>query len=165
MDPRPSAHCEGSRARRFAADRRGARCARCCGRQSPALRETALSQRHLTRLFRRELGMSPGQYIEWVRAEVAQAQLIATGDGVATIAADADSSPRKPCAGCCRKFSASPRATLTIAEARAYAEANGYDYLAPLTSPTLADDPHHVRWTQRAAAGGHRLGMLVLSQR
>ncbi|AYF79531.1 helix-turn-helix domain-containing protein [Nocardia yunnanensis] len=46
----------------------------------------ALSPRHLTRLFRRELGMSPGQYIERVRVEAAQAQLTSTGDGVATIA-------------------------------------------------------------------------------
>ncbi len=46
----------------------------------------AISERHLTRLFRRELGMSPGRYIEQVRVEAAQAQLTASGDGMATIA-------------------------------------------------------------------------------
>jgi hypothetical protein len=36
----------------------------------------------------------------------------------------------------------------SIDEARAHAEAHGYEYLGPLTSSSLADDPHHVRCRQ-----------------
>ncbi|MEV0293743.1 helix-turn-helix domain-containing protein [Nocardia sp. NPDC050710] len=46
----------------------------------------ALSERHLTRLFRKEIGMTPAQYVEQVRVEAAQALLESGDDGVATIA-------------------------------------------------------------------------------
>ncbi|WP_369637679.1 GlxA family transcriptional regulator [Nocardia sp. JMUB6875] len=55
-------------------------------RLSAMAARAAISPRHLTRLFRRELGMSPGQYLERVRIEAAQAQLSGGSDGVATIA-------------------------------------------------------------------------------
>ncbi|MER7453466.1 DJ-1/PfpI family protein [Nocardia beijingensis] len=46
----------------------------------------AVSERHLTRLFRRELGMTPARYVERVRVEAAQHLLAAYDDGVAAIA-------------------------------------------------------------------------------
>ncbi|WP_433759966.1 GlxA family transcriptional regulator [Nocardia sp. CA-135398] len=46
----------------------------------------ALSERHLTRLFAKEIGISPGRYVEQVRVEAAQALLESATDGVATIA-------------------------------------------------------------------------------
>ncbi|MFJ1455559.1 GlxA family transcriptional regulator [Nocardia sp. N2S4-5] len=46
----------------------------------------AVSERHLTRLFRREIGMTPGRYVERVRVEAAQQLLEAADDGVATVA-------------------------------------------------------------------------------
>ncbi|WP_442790057.1 GlxA family transcriptional regulator [Nocardia sp. CDC160] len=55
-------------------------------RLSAMAERAAISPRHLTRLFRRELGMSPGQYLERVRIEAAKAQLTTGSDGVATIA-------------------------------------------------------------------------------
>ncbi|WP_442790236.1 GlxA family transcriptional regulator [Nocardia sp. CDC153] len=55
-------------------------------RLSAMAERAAISPRHLTRLFRRELGMSPGQYLEQVRIEAAKAQLASGSDGVATIA-------------------------------------------------------------------------------
>ncbi|WP_425570712.1 GlxA family transcriptional regulator [Nonomuraea rosea] len=45
-----------------------------------------VSERHLTRLFRRELGLTPGRYVERIRVEAAQALLETTADGVASIA-------------------------------------------------------------------------------
>ncbi|MFQ6393282.1 GlxA family transcriptional regulator [Nocardia sp. KC 131] len=45
-----------------------------------------LSERHLTRLFRKEIGMSPAQYVEQVRVEAAQSLLESGDDGVATVA-------------------------------------------------------------------------------
>lgn len=45
-----------------------------------------VSERHLTRLFRREIGLTPGQYVERIRVEAAQALLETTADGVASIA-------------------------------------------------------------------------------
>lgn len=41
--------------------------------------ELAVSERHLTRLFRRELGSTPGQFVERLRVEAAQA-LLESGD-------------------------------------------------------------------------------------
>ncbi|MEV0761033.1 GlxA family transcriptional regulator [Nocardia sp. NPDC050435] len=46
----------------------------------------ALSERHLTRLFRREVGTTPGQYVERVRVEAAQQLLESGTGGVAAIA-------------------------------------------------------------------------------
>ncbi|MFE7795994.1 GlxA family transcriptional regulator [Nocardia sp. NPDC057440] len=46
----------------------------------------ALSERHLTRLFRKEIGMSPAQYVKHVRVEAARALLESGDDGVATVA-------------------------------------------------------------------------------
>ncbi len=45
-----------------------------------------MSERHLTRLFRREIGMTPAQYVERVRVEAAQHLLEASDDGVTTVA-------------------------------------------------------------------------------
>ncbi|WP_433710717.1 helix-turn-helix domain-containing protein [Nocardia sp. CA-084685] len=55
--------------------------------QSGAMAErAALSERHLTRLFTKEIGISPGRYVEQVRVAAAQALLESSTDGVATIA-------------------------------------------------------------------------------
>ncbi|MFC5827321.1 GlxA family transcriptional regulator [Nonomuraea insulae] len=48
--------------------------------------QAAVSERHLTRLFRREVGCTPGQYVERIRVEAAQALLETSADSVATIA-------------------------------------------------------------------------------
>ncbi|MEO3790726.1 GlxA family transcriptional regulator [Nonomuraea sp. B10E15] len=45
-----------------------------------------VSERHLTRLFRREIGLTPGQYVERIRVEAAQILLETTADGVSAIA-------------------------------------------------------------------------------
>jgi transcriptional regulator GlxA family with amidase domain len=49
-------------------------------------REAGISPRHLGRLFRAETGMTPGQYVESVRLEAAQALLEAGDDAVETVA-------------------------------------------------------------------------------
>lgn len=46
----------------------------------------AVSERHLTRLFRKEIGMTPAQYVERARIEAAQRLLEAGDEGVATVA-------------------------------------------------------------------------------
>ncbi|MET9862646.1 DJ-1/PfpI family protein [Streptomyces smyrnaeus] len=46
----------------------------------------AVSERHLTRLFHREVGSTPGQYVERVRVEAAQAMLESCDAGVDIIA-------------------------------------------------------------------------------
>ncbi|MBT2229070.1 DJ-1/PfpI family protein [Nonomuraea sp. NEAU-A123] len=46
----------------------------------------AVSERHLTRLFRREVGLTPGQYVERVRVEAAQVLLETSAVGVASVA-------------------------------------------------------------------------------
>ncbi|MEU7900424.1 DJ-1/PfpI family protein [Nonomuraea sp. NPDC049152] len=48
--------------------------------------QVALSERHLTRLFRREVGLTPGQYVEQIRVEAAQALLETSAEPVASIA-------------------------------------------------------------------------------
>ncbi|MFI6734968.1 GlxA family transcriptional regulator [Nonomuraea sp. NPDC050451] len=48
--------------------------------------QVTVSERHLTRLFRREIGLTPGQYVERIRVEAAQTLLETTADGVASIA-------------------------------------------------------------------------------
>lgn len=50
------------------------------------------------------------------------------------------------------------QAAPSIADARAHPEANGYDYLAPLTDPSLANDPHHVRCKICRKLSAQRLG-------
>lgn len=50
-------------------------------------RDAGVSGRHLARLFRAETGMTPGQYVESVRLEAAQALLEAGDDPVDTVAA------------------------------------------------------------------------------
>ncbi|MEU6513199.1 GlxA family transcriptional regulator [Streptomyces sp. NPDC046978] len=49
-------------------------------------RHVGLSSRHLTRLFRNEVGMTPGQYLESVRLEAAQALLEAGNDSIDVVA-------------------------------------------------------------------------------
>ncbi|MGW3623068.1 GlxA family transcriptional regulator [Streptomyces sp. NPDC000880] len=49
-------------------------------------REVGVSARHLSRLFRSETGTTPGQYLESVRLEAAQALLEASNDSVDTVA-------------------------------------------------------------------------------
>ncbi|WP_328862590.1 GlxA family transcriptional regulator [Streptomyces sp. NBC_00306] len=49
-------------------------------------RGAGVSARHLTRLFRSEIGMTPGQYLESVRLEAAQALLEAGSDPVEEVA-------------------------------------------------------------------------------
>ncbi|MEU8364569.1 DJ-1/PfpI family protein [Nonomuraea sp. NPDC048882] len=46
----------------------------------------AVSERHLTRLFRREIGLTPGRYVERIRVEAAQALLESGTAGVDSIA-------------------------------------------------------------------------------
>ncbi|WP_330231544.1 GlxA family transcriptional regulator [Nocardia sp. NBC_00508] len=46
----------------------------------------ALSERHLSRLFRREIGMTPGHYVKQVRLEAAQALLESGDEPMAVIA-------------------------------------------------------------------------------
>jgi transcriptional regulator GlxA family with amidase domain len=53
---------------------------------SALARAAGVSPRHLTRLFRAETGMTPGQYVETVRLEAAQALLEAGNDDVETVA-------------------------------------------------------------------------------
>ncbi|MFI5682122.1 GlxA family transcriptional regulator [Streptomyces cellulosae] len=64
-----------------------------------------VSVRHLARLFRSEIGMSPGQYVESIRTEAAQA-LLENGDGtveeVAQQAGFGSSEVAAPQPGCCR---------------------------------------------------------------
>ena len=43
-------------------------------------------------------------------------------------------------------------------EAKAVAEENGFDYLGPLTAPSLPDDPHHTRCRRCGKIGAERLG-------
>lgn len=43
-------------------------------------------------------------------------------------------------------------------EARAHAEEHGYDYLGPLTAPSLPHDPHHVRCRRCGRISAQRLG-------
>ncbi|MET8641235.1 GlxA family transcriptional regulator [Streptomyces sp. NPDC004675] len=52
-------------------------------------RHVGLSSRHLTRLFRNEVGMTPGQYLESVRLEAAQALLEAGNDSIDVVAEEA----------------------------------------------------------------------------
>jgi transcriptional regulator GlxA family with amidase domain len=52
-----------------------------------ALSERAgFSVRHLTRVFQRELGITPGRYVESVRVEAAKARLQRSDEPLATIA-------------------------------------------------------------------------------
>ncbi|MBH0776483.1 GlxA family transcriptional regulator [Nocardia bovistercoris] len=46
----------------------------------------SVSGRHLTRLFRRQTGLSPARYVEQIRVEAAKALLVSGDDGVATVA-------------------------------------------------------------------------------
>jgi transcriptional regulator GlxA family with amidase domain len=50
--------------------------------------ELAISERHLSRLFRRELGTTPSQFVERLRVEAAQA-LLESGDATVPAVADA----------------------------------------------------------------------------
>ncbi|UJW30096.1 GlxA family transcriptional regulator [Saccharothrix sp. AJ9571] len=50
--------------------------------------ELAISERHLTRLFRRDLGTTPGQFVERLRVEAAQA-LLESGDATVPAVAGA----------------------------------------------------------------------------
>lgn len=43
-------------------------------------------------------------------------------------------------------------------EAKAFAEENGFDYLGPLTAPSLPDDPHHTRCRRCGKISAERLG-------
>ncbi|MFE9725774.1 helix-turn-helix domain-containing protein [Streptomyces sp. NPDC005794] len=56
-------------------------------RRAPSARRGAgVSARHLGRLFRAETGMTPGQYVESVRLEAAQALLAGGSDPVDSVA-------------------------------------------------------------------------------
>ncbi|WP_407669925.1 GlxA family transcriptional regulator [Nonomuraea solani] len=48
--------------------------------------QITVSERHLSRLFRREVGLTPGQYVEQIRVEAAQALLETSAEPVASIA-------------------------------------------------------------------------------
>ncbi|CAM3373813.1 GlxA family transcriptional regulator [Kibdelosporangium persicum] len=48
--------------------------------------ELAISERHLTRLFRREFGMTPGRFVERLRVEAAQALLESGDAAIPTVA-------------------------------------------------------------------------------
>ncbi|WP_069161457.1 GlxA family transcriptional regulator [Nocardia altamirensis] len=53
----------------------------------PAMAQrAALSERHLSRLFQQEIGMTPAQYVKQVRVEAAQALLEAGDQPIATVA-------------------------------------------------------------------------------
>lgn len=43
-------------------------------------------------------------------------------------------------------------------EAKAFAEEHGYEYLGPLTAPSLRDDPHHIRCRRCGKISAERLG-------
>jgi transcriptional regulator GlxA family with amidase domain len=49
-------------------------------------RRTSLSVRHFSRLFRRQVGVTPAHYVESARVDAAARQLIHTGNGLRTIA-------------------------------------------------------------------------------
>ncbi len=49
-------------------------------------RRTSLSVRHFSRLFRRQLGVTPAHYVESVRVDAAVRHLLHTGNGLRTIA-------------------------------------------------------------------------------
>ena len=51
-----------------------------------AFERAGFSVRHLTRVFRRELGVTPGRYVEGVRVEAAKARLQRSDEPLATIA-------------------------------------------------------------------------------
>ncbi|MGV9267576.1 zinc-ribbon domain-containing protein [Kitasatospora sp. NPDC003701] len=51
------------------------------------------------------------------------------------------------------------------AQAQAHAEQNGYDYLAPLTAPSLGEDPHHVRCRHCGRLSADRLGDIAFGCR
>lgn len=62
-----------------------------------------------------------------------------------------------------RTWAAGQRALLdrpapSIEQVRSYVEAKGYEYLGPLTSPSLADDPHHVRCRACGKISAERVG-------
>lgn len=59
-----------------------------------------------------------------------------------------------------RGLSGSPESLAPVleSEARARAEANGYEYLGPLTDPSLGDDPHYVRCVYCHRLSAERLG-------
>jgi hypothetical protein len=42
-------------------------------------------------------------------------------------------------------------------EAKALAEEHGFDYLGPLTAPSLPDDPHHTRCRRCGKISAERL--------
>ncbi len=48
--------------------------------------------------------------------------------------------------------------TVPVDEARAHAEAHGYEYLEPLTTPSLPTDPHRVRCQYCSRISAQRLG-------
>ncbi|MFD5974362.1 zinc-ribbon domain-containing protein [Streptomyces bacillaris] len=50
-------------------------------------------------------------------------------------------------------------------EAREHAEKNGYDYLGPLTAPSLSEDPHHVRCRYCERLSAERLGDIAFGCR
>ena len=43
-------------------------------------------------------------------------------------------------------------------KAKGIAEENGFDYLGPLTAPSLPDDPHHTRCRRCGKISAERLG-------
>lgn len=49
-------------------------------------------------------------------------------------------------------------AAVSFDEARAHAETHGYEYLGPLTTPSLSDDPHHTKCQRCGKVSAERLG-------
>ncbi len=49
-------------------------------------RRAALSERHLGRLFRQEIGVTPAQYVKQVRLDTARSLLESTDEPIVTIA-------------------------------------------------------------------------------
>ncbi|MFE2184803.1 helix-turn-helix domain-containing protein [Streptomyces sp. NPDC059455] len=101
-----------------------------------------VSVRHLERLFRAEVGMAPGRYVESVRVEAAQA-LLADGTGtVEEVARQAGAAPRSHCAGSFSTPSRSHRRSTAPASA----------------APSAAGRAEGRRPTGRTANGPHRRG-------
>ncbi|MFG2712309.1 zinc-ribbon domain-containing protein [Streptomyces goshikiensis] len=56
-------------------------------------------------------------------------------------------------------------APISFAEAREHADKHGYDYIGPLTDPSLEDDPHHVRCRFCERLSADRMGDIAFGCR
>ncbi|MFW2512235.1 zinc-ribbon domain-containing protein [Demequina sp. SO4-13] len=64
-----------------------------------------------------------------------------------------------------RGYAPEPVVPVARAEAESTASAHGFDYLGPLTEPSLPNDPHHVRCKQCRALSAQRLGDIAFGCR